>query len=87
MHTFFPTLILKVDTATDCHLQYKPIGRCTTLNQLDYVHPTSSTCQSASMAEAPSPIPAIIKPEDKQSHHSHLCLSLAEGTFISSSQI
>jgi hypothetical protein len=66
MYVFSPSFILEVDTATDCHLQYEPIGPCTTLNQqLDYVQMKSSTCQSASMAAVPSPIPAIINSKTK----------------------
>ncbi len=37
MHVFFPLFILEVDTATDCHLQYVPIGRMAQLLDLDYV--------------------------------------------------
>jgi hypothetical protein len=39
MHVFFPTFILEVDTATDCHLQYDPIGQNTRLPELDHVQP------------------------------------------------
>jgi len=48
MHVFFPTFILEVDTATDCHLQYKPISRNTLLSNLDYVQPKSVPSKSAS---------------------------------------
>jgi len=37
-----------VDTATDCHLQYKPISRNTLLSNLDYVQPKSVPSKSAS---------------------------------------
>jgi hypothetical protein len=39
MHVFFPMFIVKVYTATDCHLQYAPIGREAGLADLDYVQP------------------------------------------------
>ncbi len=39
IYVFFPTLIVKVDTATDCHLSYKPIGHSGKLPSLDYVQP------------------------------------------------
>jgi hypothetical protein len=39
MHVFFPTFILEVDTTTDCHLHYAPIGRGARLPDLDYVQP------------------------------------------------
>jgi hypothetical protein len=35
IYIFFPTFIVEVDTATDCHLSYEPIGRSGTLPSLD----------------------------------------------------
>ena len=67
MHVFFPTFILEVDTATDCHLQYEPIGRSTCLPDLDYIQPTFVKNKSASAHVAttqPAPTPATIKPDD-----------------------
>jgi hypothetical protein len=48
MHVFFPTFIMEVDTATDCHLHYAPLGRTCGLPDLDYVQPKLLTTQSAS---------------------------------------
>jgi hypothetical protein len=64
MYIFFPTFILEINTATNCHLHYKPIGRHTTLDQLDYVQPKSLQHQSASTAMAPVSTPAVIEPNN-----------------------
>jgi hypothetical protein len=61
MYVFFPTFILEVDTATDCHLQYAPLGRTTTLAALDYVQPKFVHDNSALVAVT---LLATIKPED-----------------------
>jgi hypothetical protein len=61
MYVFFPTFILEVDTATDCHLQYAPLGLTTTLADLDYVQPKFLQDSSASAAV---PLPVTIAPED-----------------------
>ena len=46
MHVFFPTFIIEVDTATDCHLRYAPIGRQGRLPDLDYVQPKFQRAKS-----------------------------------------
>ncbi len=56
MHVFFPSFIMEVKTATDCHLYYKPIGRACRLADLDYVQPKYVTNRSAS-ATATTPVP------------------------------
>ncbi len=61
MYVFFPTFILEVDTATNCHLQYAPLGWTTTLADLDYVQPKFLQDSSASAAV---PLPVTIEPED-----------------------
>jgi hypothetical protein len=61
MYVFFPTFILKVDTATNCHLQYAPLGQTTTLADLDYVQ--QKFLQDSS-AFAAVPLPVTIEPED-----------------------
>jgi hypothetical protein len=61
MYVFFPMFILKVDTATNCHLQYAPLGRTTTLADLDYILPKFLQYSSASAAV---PLPVAINPED-----------------------
>jgi hypothetical protein len=35
----FPTFVLTVDTSSDCHLSYKPLGCCALLDILHYVQP------------------------------------------------
>ena len=67
MHAFFPTFILKVDTATDCHLHYAPIGQGARLPDLDYVQPKSApkTVVPANAATTQlAPAPATIKPNE-----------------------
>jgi hypothetical protein len=61
MYVFFPMFILEVDTATDCHLQYAPLGWTTTLADLDYVQPKFLQDSSVSVAVS---LPVTIKPED-----------------------
>jgi hypothetical protein len=65
MYVFFPSFITKVNTTTNCHLLYKPIGWSSTLLSINYVQPIQ-TCNSASTTAAipPSP-PAIIKDKDE----------------------
>jgi hypothetical protein len=65
MYVFFPSFTLKVDTAIDCHLSYKPLGRSATLSSLDYVQPMSHSSASTTMA-IPS-VPAYIEPDDDES--------------------
>ena len=71
MHVFFPTFILEVDTATDCHLKYAPIGRNTSLSDLDYVQPKSLPRRSVSAHAATTqllPAPVTIEPDDNMEH-------------------
>jgi hypothetical protein len=59
IYIFFPTFIDKDDTATDCHLLYKPIGHSGKLPSLDYVQTktvTTSTSNTTSMPSAPAVI-------------------------------
>ncbi len=39
MLVYFPWLVLSVDTSSDCHLSYKPLGRAALLDTLYYVQP------------------------------------------------
>ena len=39
MHVYFPGLVLSVDTSTDCHLTYEPLGKSAPLSTLHYVQP------------------------------------------------
>ena len=67
MHIFFPLFILEMDTATDCHLQYVPVGHMAQLLDLDYVQPKSAPQRSV-LAMAVTiqaiPTPAMIEPDD-----------------------
>ncbi len=56
MFVFFPSFILKVDTAVDCHLSYEPLGCSASLSLFNYVQPISTP--SASMTTAPPVAPA-----------------------------
>ncbi len=49
MHVFFPTFIMEVDTATDCHLRYEPIRCACRFADLDYVQPKCVYDKSASV--------------------------------------
>ena len=67
MHIFFPTFILEVDTATNCHLQYEPIGRSTCLPNLHYVQPKRVMDKLSSATAAtiqPTPPPTTIAPDN-----------------------
>jgi hypothetical protein len=72
MYVFFLLFILEVDTATDWHLQYEPIGCQTTLDQLDYVQPKFSCAPSATMAKASSDLPTIIEPVDENTNNNSI---------------
>ncbi len=69
MHVFFPTFIIEVNTMTNCHLRYAPIGRSFGLPKLDYVQPKFLTIKSsvatASSIEQP---PVAIEPDDNNSN-------------------
>jgi hypothetical protein len=39
MHVYFPGAVLTVDTSSDCHLSYKPLGKTPGLSSLHYVQP------------------------------------------------
>jgi hypothetical protein len=62
MYVFFPSFIIEVDTATDCHLQYQPLGRTLGLADLDYIQPKHTPLASTTAA-TPSP-PVTIEPDD-----------------------
>jgi hypothetical protein len=66
-HVFFPTFILEVDTATDCHLAYAPVSRLVGLPDLDYVQPKLPPKASAFASSMVSIPPATIKPDDDKS--------------------
>ena len=64
MYVFFPSFIVEVDTATDCHLSYMALGRSTTLSSLDYVQPIRSPHTASATASIPPTAPAVIKDDD-----------------------
>ncbi len=65
MFVFFPSFIIKVNTDTDCHLSYEPIGRSASIAKLDYVQPIQAPSPSASTTVAMTPsAPAVVKDED-----------------------
>jgi hypothetical protein len=68
-HIFFPTFIIKVDTATDCHLHYDPVGRSASLPELHYVQPMFPPKASALATLAASLPPAIIEPDDNDNNN------------------
>jgi hypothetical protein len=72
----FPTFVLTVDTSSDCHLSYKPLGYCAPLDILHYVQPwcpptlyPSDLASSAPLLCKAShvPGPALIENELKDS--------------------
>ncbi len=60
MYIFFPSFIVEVNTTTDCHLLYEPIGQSTTMSNLDYVQLVQHSNSASSVAATPS-LPAVIK--------------------------
>jgi hypothetical protein len=65
IYVFFPSFILEVDTAVDCHLSYEPLGRSATLSSLNYVQPVGHP--SASSSTTIPLVPAVVKPDDDDS--------------------
>jgi hypothetical protein len=66
MHVFFPSFIIEVDTTTDCHLLYEPIGQAACLADLDYVQPKYLVDKSASSSATTlsTRLPVTIEPDD-----------------------
>ncbi len=65
MFIFFPSFIVEVNTDTDCHLTFKPIGRLASIPKLDYVQPIQAPSPSASTTIATTPsAPAVVKDKD-----------------------
>ncbi len=65
MYVFFPSFIVEVNTNTDCHLSYEPIGHLTSIDKLDYVQPVQAPSPSASTTATTTPsAPTAIKDED-----------------------
>jgi hypothetical protein len=65
MYVFFSSFIVEVNTATDCHLSYKPIGRSTPMLSLDYVQPIQ-TLSLASNTDANLSAPAVDEAYNKE---------------------
>jgi hypothetical protein len=64
MYVYFPTFIIEVDTATDCHLEYAPIKYAAGLADLDYVQPKYMLEQSASTTSVVPTQPIKIEPDN-----------------------
>ena len=64
MYVFFPSFIVEVDTATDCHLSYAPIGRATKMSSLDYVQPIQARNSASATASTLPPAPAVIEADN-----------------------
>ncbi len=69
MHVYFPGLVLSVDTSTDCHLTYKPLGKSAPLSTLHYVQPCCPPTMypdenSAFWATTVSPAPVLVVEND-----------------------
>jgi hypothetical protein len=62
VYVFFPSFIIEVDTATNCHLRYQPLGRTLGLADLDYVQPKHTP--SASTTAATLSPPVTIEPDN-----------------------
>ena len=62
MYVIFPSFIVQVNTATDCHLSYAPIGHAATISSLDYVQPIQA--QNSGFATASTPAPVVIEADD-----------------------
>jgi hypothetical protein len=64
MYPFFPSFIVEVDTATDCHFLYALIGRAATMSSLDYVQPIQAQNSASATASTPPPAPVIIEADN-----------------------
>jgi hypothetical protein len=53
MYVFFPSFIVEVNTTNNCHLSYEPIGRSTTMSNLDYIQPVQPSNSASSTAATP----------------------------------
>jgi hypothetical protein len=75
MQVYFPGVVLSMDTSTDCHLSYKPLGKLAQLSSLHYdqphcpptIYPTEGSAFWAKTASSQSPsnlslvTPAVIE--------------------------
>ena len=60
---YFPHFVLEVDTTTDCHLRYQPLGRTCGLSEVDYVQPKRPTLIGAPTASDAATTPVTIPPD------------------------
>jgi hypothetical protein len=63
-YMYFPMFIIKVDTATNCHLHYAPVGCSAGLPEPDYVQPKFPPKASALATLAASSPPATTEQDD-----------------------
>jgi hypothetical protein len=68
MYVFFPSFILEVNTTTNCHLYYKPVGQSTTILSLDYVQPVQ-TLSSVSNTDANPSAPTVVEACNKEDYY------------------
>ena len=61
MYVFFPAFIVEVDTTSDCHLSYIPLGRTANMSSLDYVQPITPRHSASTTKTAPPLSPAVIE--------------------------
>jgi hypothetical protein len=66
---FFPTFIIEVGMATNCHLHYAPVGPSAGLPELDYVQPKFPPTASASATSAASLPLATIEPDNNNDNN------------------
>ena len=64
MYVFFPSFIVEVNTATDCHLSYALIDRTAKMSSLDYVQPIQAQNSASATASTLHPAPAVIEADD-----------------------
>ncbi len=68
-HMFFLMFIIKVDTATDCHLHYAPVSHSAGLTELHCVQMTFPHKASALVTPAASLPPATIEPDNNNNNN------------------
>jgi hypothetical protein len=64
MYVFFPSFIVEVNTASDCHLSCAAVGRSSTMLTLDYVQPIQHNHTASATSSPPPTHPAVIVEDD-----------------------
>ncbi len=64
-HVYFPTFILLVDTSSNCHLSYEPLGKSAPLRTLQYVQLCCAArlypSKTLALSLATTPLPMVIE--------------------------